>query len=280
MSPEALHIFRISEFLYKNGIMELRHSDNKEIKMPSILIVDENKPSVVMTSEIIKDHVQGVTVDVVSFGKACLDAVQSKKYDLVVIDFDLPDSDGVTLSKLVRNHFEGPILLTAFDDEVVREAVEAEMFFYSDVCSYIKKPIVATDFVAKLEKFLLKKESIQKRFATDFPMEIFKSSAVKSKKIPTVKGRVMNLSIGGAGIKMGVPLKGKVGDEVSLIFDFKKNAKKQNSKTKENATFTKIKAQLVWLDKTKKKANFEFKGVNEKVLKELEALLRTSIEIE
>lgn len=244
--------------------------------MPSILIVDESKPSVVMTSEIIKDHVQGVMVDVVSDGKACLDIMQTKRYDLIVIDFDLPDADGVTLARLVRSHFDGPILLTAFEDEVVQEAVKTEMFFYADICSYIRKPIVTADFVAKLEKFLLKKAALQKRFATNIPIEITKAGT--GKKIPPLKGKVVNMSIAGAGISVTAPIKGKIGDEVSLVLDFHKGGKKP--KSKEDTVHTKIKAHLVWLDKTKKKANFQFSSLSEKAMKELEIVLRASKEIE
>lgn len=249
--------------------------------MPSVLIVDESKPSVVMTSEIIKDHLQGVMIEVVSNGKDCLASTQTKKFDLIVIDFDLPDADGVTLSKLVRSYFDGPILLTAFDDEVVHEAIKAEMFLYSDVCSFVKKPILAKDFVAKIEKFLLKKESFQKSFQTDIPLEIVKTKTSKNKKINAVKGRVIKMSIGGAGITSTAPLTSKVGDELSLTLDFRKKGKGSTARvsSKDAGQLTKIKGQLTWLDKTKKKANIRFGTLNEKTLKDLEIILRSSKEI-
>ncbi len=247
--------------------------------MPTILIVDENKPSVVMTSEIIKDHLYGVVIEVVSDGKACIETVQTKKFDMVIMDFDLPDSDGVTLAKLVRSFYDGPILLTAFDDEVVQEAIKNEMFYYSDICSYIKKPIVAKDFVMKLEKFLLKKETYKKQFSTDIPLEIAPLKSGKS-KVNSVKGKVVNMSIGGAGINFGSPLKGKIGEEVSLILDFHKGKNAKKSVSKDAKAPTKIKAQLVKLDKTKKKADFVFSELSEKAMKDLEAVLRASKEMD
>ena len=250
--------------------------------MPTVLIVDESKPSVVMTSEILKDHVPGVIVEVVATGKDCLDLTSKKKYDLVVIDFDLPDADGVTLAKMVRNTFEGPILLTAFDDDVVQAAIKAEMFVYSDVCSLISKPIVTADFVAKIDKFLLKGHSIRKHFATDLPIEIAGSGPKKNKKSTVVKGRLINMSISGAGIKVAAPLKGKIGDEVSLILDFRNASSKKKNATlsKNEESLTKIKAQLVWIDKSKKKVGFKFSNLTEKTLKDLEGVLRSSKEID
>lgn len=240
--------------------------------MPSILIVDDNKPSVVMTSEIIKDHVQNVVVEVVPTGKDCLNATKNKTYDLVVIDFDLTDADGVTLAKLVRSYFDGPILITAFEDEVVEEAVKAEMYLYSDICSYIKKPIVTADFVKKIEKYLFKKESIEKKFSTNIPLQISKTSSTKGKKFTPVKGRIFNLSLSDAAINSTSPLMTKVGEEVSLTLSFK------NSKVKDSQT--KIKAQVVWLDKSKKKVNVKFAELNEKTMKDLERVLRSSRELE
>lgn len=240
--------------------------------MPSVLIVDENKPSIVMTSEIIKDHVPGVNVDVVGLGKTCLESIQNKKYDLIVIDFDLPDADGVTLAKLVRSHHDGPILITAFEDDVVEEAIKNEMFFYSDICSYIKKPIDQKDFALKLNKYLLKKEGYNKHFSTKIPLEITKNPKTGVKD--AVKGHVFNMSLNEAGISTLKPIKGKVGDEVSLVLSFKKQTKSSKEEHE-----MKIKAQLVWMDKSKKKANFQFSNLSEKTQKELEEYLRAAKEI-
>ncbi len=255
--------------------------------MPTVLIVDENKPSLVMTSEILKDHVSGVVIEVVGSGKGCLELASKKTYDLIIIDFDLPDADGVTLAKLIRNQYDGPILLTAFDDEVVQNAIKTEMFVYSDICSLVSKPIVSADFVAKINKFLLKKHSIRKRFATDLPIEISQPSLKKTQKGAVVKGKMVHMSISGAGIKIPVPFQGKLGDEVSLTLDFRKPPSSKKTKEKESqnedkseTNLTKIKAQLVWLDKTKKKAGFKFSNLSEKTLKEVESVLRSSKEID
>ncbi len=249
--------------------------------MPNILIADDNKSSVVMTSEIVKDHVSSVVIDVVSTGKDCLERMQQKTFDLVVVDFDLPDADGVSLAKLIRASFAVPILITAFEEEVVSEAVKAEMFAYSDVCSWVKKPVVTEDFAAKIDKFLIKKHSITKRFMTDFPLEITALGPTKTKKPAVVKGRVLDLSIDGIGIRVSEPLKRKIGDEVSLILDFRKpdSKKAKSNSTQEVEQKTKIKARLVWMDLSKKKAGFKFNQLTEKTFKYLETILRASEEI-
>lgn len=250
--------------------------------MPNILIVDDSKSSIVMTSEIVKDHVSSVIIDVVPTGKECLERMQQKAFDLVIVDFDLADADGVSLAKLIRTTFEVPILITAFEEEVVSEAVTTEMFVYSDVCSWVKKPVTAEDLAAKIDKFLIKKHSITKRFMADFPLEIAAGgSTTKTKKPTAVKGRVLDLSIDSIGIRVSEPLKKKIGDEVSLILDFRKSPSKSAklNASQDGEQKTKIKARLVWMDTSKKKAGFKFSQLTEKTIKYIETILRSSKEI-
>lgn len=235
--------------------------------MPSILIIDKSKASIVMTSEILKDHVNNVHVEVFHTGKECIENIRNKEYDLVIIDFDLPDADGITLAKLLRSYFDGPIFITAFQDDVVEEAIQTEMFAYADICSYLKKPVHSKELLKKFEDFVTKKKSIKKEFKTNFSTEILKTD--KTKKTSPVKAKMINLSLSGAGISSKTPLQAKVGEQVSLVLAQPKNSKK---------TATKLKANVMWMDKTKKKAKFEFTGMSEKSMKDLESLIRNSSE--
>lgn len=89
------------------------------------------------------------------------------------------------------------------------------------------------------------------------------------------------MSIDGIGIRVSEPLKRKIGDEVSLILDFRKpdSKKAKSNSTQEVEQKTKIKARLVWMDLSKKKAGFKFNQLTEKTFKYLETILRASEEI-
>lgn len=241
--------------------------------MPSVLIVDNWKSSVVMTSEVIKDNLQGVVTHVVGTGQECMEALAKNLYDLIVIDFDLPDADGASLAKLVRQTFFKPILITAHEDDIVHEAIQNELFFYEDACSWIRKPIVNEDFVAKLEKFLIRQHRLLRRFTTDLPTQMVGKASTRSKKPSVVKGKIVNISLGGVGVTSSEPIKGKIGDELTLTLELKSKGKaKKKGSVAEGAKF---KAKLVWTDTTKKKAGFQFVKLSGKTLKNIEAFLRS-----
>ena len=82
--------------------------------MPSILIADACKASLVMTSEAIKDNFTGAVVSIVNKGLDCLEQIKEKKFDLIIMDFELPDTDAITLTKLTRKFNNTPILLYLF----------------------------------------------------------------------------------------------------------------------------------------------------------------------
>ena len=109
--------------------------------MPVILIADACKPSLVMSSEVFKDKIAGATILVASTGKQCLELLLVNKPDMCVVDFDLPDADGVTLITAMRKSYRGPILLTAYPDKIVEQAVHSDLFAFNDAGGWVPKPV-------------------------------------------------------------------------------------------------------------------------------------------
>jgi len=63
--------------------------------MKRILIADASKASLVMTSEVFKDHFPGVQVVVARTSADAIELAKSAgELDAFIIDYDLPDRDG------------------------------------------------------------------------------------------------------------------------------------------------------------------------------------------
>lgn len=184
----------------------------------TILIADASKPSLVMTSEVFKDKIPGAIVLVAKTGQEALDILRDKQPDMCVIDFDLPDADGVTLSTGLREVYKGPILLTAYPDRIVSEAVTENLFGFADAGGWLSKPINVEELNAKIEKFLLEKHRLGKRFTTSLMTQIIGKGAGRGKRSPKVKGKIVNLSIGGACVQLEKPMTSKMSEEITLSF--------------------------------------------------------------
>ncbi len=81
---------------------------------PSILVVDDDPDTCATLSDILTDF--GYRVDVAHGGTAALELIPEGGYGLAVLDFKMPDMDGVELYRRIRRTSSGVvgILVTAF----------------------------------------------------------------------------------------------------------------------------------------------------------------------
>ncbi len=91
----------------------------------------------------------GHRADLVSDGAEAVAAVQRRPYDVVLMDVQMPDVDGLEATRRIRAHFggQGPwiIALTANAEPGAREACLA-----AGMDDYLSKPLMAADLVAAL----------------------------------------------------------------------------------------------------------------------------------
>lgn len=268
--------------------------------MPSVLIVDKNKSSVVMSSEVFKDKIPGVSVHVARTGAEALKILQEKKMEAILVDFDLEDADGVSFYKLIRKTFDGPVFLSAFAEPIVEEAIGKEVFAYADIAAWVKKPIKSIDLAEKIERFIIHKHRLTKRFETCIETEV--SSLKKGKgKTVELKGHILNLSLTGALLRFqgASPSEREKAslkkNDKSVTKGQKKTSKEKNTvpslldmaigqkltlnchldKSKKSSSKKQtlvLKASVVW--SKKQKIGLCFDGLNETTEKKIEDFLR------
>lgn len=239
--------------------------------MSTVLIVDPSKPSMVMSSEVFKDKVPGITVLVAGTGREALEILASgkaEKVDLCVVDFDLPDTDGVTLIHFLRKSFNGPILLTAYPDDVVSKATAEELFAYDDAGMWVQKPVRADSLNEKIDRFLIGKFRVQRRFDFKPKTRLLGKSEGRGKRTPKFPGQLINVSVGGACVQLSAAARLKSGEEVALEMPIPKNDAAGN----ENIT---LKSRIVWRSKDGRQVGISFDNVSEQTRKAINRLLKT-----
>lgn len=170
--------------------------------MTTVLIADSCKPSLVMTSEVIKDKITGAIVIVTKTGKETLEVLAKEKPDLCVVDFDLPDADGPALIEAMRRLYQGPILMTAYPSSMVDSAVNEMLFTFNDAGGWLKKPVKVEDLNAKLDLFIVQRHRLGKRFDSEIQTQLVGKASGRGKRAPKVKGRIVNISLGGACVEI------------------------------------------------------------------------------
>ena len=258
--------------------------------MTTILIADSSKSSLVMSSEVFKDKIPGSVVLVAATGKDCLAILQTQKPDMCVVDFDLPDADGVSLITAMRKLYSGPILLTAYPDKIVNEAVSEELFAFNDVSGWIRKPVKFDELSLKIDQFLVEQHRLGRRFDVVYKTQLIGKGAGRGKRSPKVTGKIVNLSLGGVCIAFDGQFKMKGGEEITLSISLpvghvdsaKAAAKTAALKTRTRGGTTtapkgaeaRLKAKVCWHDDDSMTVGLQFEKMSDVQKRGLEALLK------
>lgn len=150
--------------------------------MKRILIADASKASLVMTSEVFKDHFPGVQVAVARNSYDAIEALKTNgDVDAIVIDFDLPDRNGAETAARIKKLCSTPVLITAFDRPDVKEAIESELSAYDDCLSWLKKPVNAELVVSIVKRFCEGRYRTQRR--VDCLLPVLLELSTKGKEI-------------------------------------------------------------------------------------------------
>jgi PAS domain S-box-containing protein len=145
----------------KRGLAE-KSSDENEIKItnqlsdlnPYILIVDDNQINQLVACEILKKS--GCQVDVAENGLIAIEKVKQNQYDLIFMDIQMPQMDGITATKHIRKMEIGnktPIVaMTAYS---MKE--DKERFLIGGMDDYVSKPIKSEILIQKVREWVVNK---------------------------------------------------------------------------------------------------------------------------
>jgi CheY-like chemotaxis protein len=92
----------------------------------------------------------GHRADLAANGQEVLRAMENRAYDLVLMDIQMPDMNGIEATKHIRSRWQqGPkiIAITSFDPEFCREQC-----FSAGVDDFINKPIRMNELDAAIER--------------------------------------------------------------------------------------------------------------------------------
>jgi hypothetical protein len=138
----------IDNRIFENDIKIEGYFDKEK---PLVLLVDDNMVNRQVAGEILKKS--GCIVDLAENGRSALALVQSKPYNLIFMDIQMPDMDGVTATKKIKsmNLPQTPpiIAMTAYS---MKE--DKERFISQGLDDYIAKPIRAIELINKVRQWV------------------------------------------------------------------------------------------------------------------------------
>ncbi|NDJ51495.1 MAG: response regulator [Chloroflexi bacterium] len=120
---------------------------------PQLLLVDDDISVVLLTRTMLEG--QGFRILEANDGETALDVLKSNKIDLIVLDAMMPNMDGFSVARQIRenpNTADIPILMFTsmglIDDKVAA--------FEAGVNDFIQKPVHPKELVARIKALLAK----------------------------------------------------------------------------------------------------------------------------
>ncbi len=118
-------------------------------KQPKILLVEDDKVGQAIIVRLFKRL--GLMIEVASNGKEAISRIMSEDFDLVLMDVSMPEMDGITTTKYIREQMEAPkkdvkiVAMSGYDSEA-----DIRKFKAAGMNDYIGKPVILVDFFRKM----------------------------------------------------------------------------------------------------------------------------------
>jgi DNA-binding NtrC family response regulator len=124
--------------------------------MHKVLVVDDDKVLQQSVKQALEYH--HFNVDVANNGREAVNAVYREKYDLVVMDVNMPEMDGLQALTEIKKHDSSIIvlILTAYSN--VSDAVKAVK---EGAFNYLEKPITSDNLVALIKRALKARSMVE-----------------------------------------------------------------------------------------------------------------------
>ncbi|MDO4249890.1 MAG: response regulator [Moraxella sp.] len=121
--------------------------------MPRILIVEDDERLATLTQDYLRKN--GLDVAIETNGTTAIERIINEQPDLVLLDVMLPGSDGLTVCREVRAHFQQPILMLTARTDDMDQVLGLEM----GADDYVAKPVQPRVLLARIRALLRRSDA-------------------------------------------------------------------------------------------------------------------------
>ncbi|UTW63945.1 PAS domain S-box protein [bacterium SCSIO 12741] len=130
---------------------DLGHKEEKEdlvydLSGLKILLAEDNRINQVLASSILEEY--RVSVTLADNGKRALEILEQENFDLILMDIQMPEMNGIETTEVIRNQMELPIPILALTANAFKE--DSENYLRAGMNDYLSKPFDADQLIEKV----------------------------------------------------------------------------------------------------------------------------------
>jgi PAS domain S-box-containing protein len=132
---------------------------NKEgMKDLNVLVAEDNA----VNQQVIRMMLEnvGVQVTLVETGAEALEAVKSERFDIIFMDVQMPEMDGLEATELILNEVDKNAYIVAMTANVLSE--DRDKCLEAGMVEFLGKPVLNDTLIQKLDSFLKNRAGLQK----------------------------------------------------------------------------------------------------------------------
>lgn len=156
LAKVILKEFRLGDAPADKATQKQKLSTNFAIEFPlDILIAEDNAINQMLVVMVLKKL--GYTPDTAENGLKALEALKNKPYDLILMDVQMPEMDGLEASRIIRAQMQHQPVIVATTANAMQE--DREICIAAGMDDYISKPIEIDILIQILEKWYVEKSN-------------------------------------------------------------------------------------------------------------------------
>jgi signal transduction histidine kinase/CheY-like chemotaxis protein len=134
----------------KEALLAAHTAEKTSLSNIRVLVAEDNKMNQLLVKSILEKY--QVETEIVENGEELLSVIRQKKFDLILMDVQMPKVDGITATRLLRNDFDATIPVIAMTAHVLPG--EREKCIDAGMNDYLTKPLDEEEVITMLKKYL------------------------------------------------------------------------------------------------------------------------------
>lgn len=151
---EIPYLINISDSIEENNSKQTPKREETQVKNISILLVEDNDFNIMVARDELHSIIEGLNLDIAKNGKIALEKLQTEKFDLILMDLQMPEMNGFDATKTIRK-LKGKIAdvpIIAMTANTLES--EIEKCLESGMNDFISKPFDTKILLEKISKLI------------------------------------------------------------------------------------------------------------------------------